>query len=1013
MVMKSWFPQPDLRSRGGGAFTFAAWLILSMGAASMISPAQAAGRVIVSATGPYEEFTFRDPAINDNGTVASCGAFLDRTVIFKSGQSFVDVTRDLDRTDGFSNVTCNNLTINNSGRVVFLGSLNIEGDQFVGLFDGPNPDLSGGIGGDNVYVSTVSSSDGGGIGWFDQNNLGDVVWVQPVPNTFGSSIDVRTGNTVDTIAVAPGGADRVQVNDRKTVVWGSYDLSTDEYLIQTSNFAGTVSTLVRQEELILAVDLNNNDLIAFIAVSPTGGRGVYTLTLSGTVTPIAVEQTIDPQSDFSLINNNFVSINDDGTVFFGGNLAEERGGSLGRLFISSDLTRPYVGRGQYAGDYLIEDIVDLAKDSINRADEVVFSGTVSLEGEFVTGDFLVDDFTTEGPFEPVLVNWVNPAGGSFANESNWSPQVVPSESDLALFDLDADYEVQAGSQSVAQLRIDQGSVTIRGDLQAVSESAASPSIVVEDAGGGVSQTRMNWLGGTMLAFNTSLSGSGQRNAGLVISDPGAQWINSASTMLSRADLSVQAGASFSTQNLDLGDSSSLTVCGNENQTSANMADLSFTGPFDLVDPYPVKLLGNVAVTTATALFDKPVILRAPVANDGAGCAAGRGTLPAPPFLTVSGALTVGQSAQVDLAIQNGGQADIGADLVLGEQAGSKGTVSVSGEASGFDLLSTLAVGGDLIVGRAGSGEVDVDYTQAGQVPEAEVIQVTGTMVLGEAAGSQGDLSCLGSDGLNNLLEVTSGLNVAPAGMSTVALTDCTLSSGPSTVASSDSDGFGLVSLTGSFWGIFVTNAEERLLSIGVTAVEQPDVFATRGTVSLAGDSLVQATRVLIGSKGFLELEAGTVIADVETTGGGIFVEPDPDRCTARGPVPSGANTIDGNLTINNGTLGFAARDAASYGQLQVSGNVDMVGAFVRIDFEPGFAPANGETSILLDVSGSTSIADLTLQYSGLEPGFEYSLGITPEGNVQFEALNDAVGFAADTLFRTGFEGRVQTVITRD
>ena len=79
----------------------------------------------------------------------------------------------------------------------------------------------------------------------------------------------------------------------------------------------------------------------------------------------------------------------------------------------------------------------------------------------------------------------------------------------------------------------------------------------------------------------------------------------------------------------------------------------------------------------------------------------------------------GASTKATVKISSGGDLEIATDLTVGEEAGSKGTLSVT------DAGSQVSVGGDATLGEAGSGTL----TMTGGA-----MSVAGAMTLGEEEG---------------------------------------------------------------------------------------------------------------------------------------------------------------------------------------------------------------------------------------------------------------------------------------
>ncbi|MDR2892520.1 MAG: autotransporter-associated beta strand repeat-containing protein [Deltaproteobacteria bacterium] len=112
-------------------------------------------------------------------------------------------------------------------------------------------------------------------------------------------------------------------------------------------------------------------------------------------------------------------------------------------------------------------------------------------------------------------------------------------------------------------------------------------------------------------------------------------------------------------------------------------------------------------------------------------------------LDVEGNLVVGEYGEGALSVTGGGMARAGSDFVIGNYAGSSGTVTVSGAGSSLEAV------GNIIVGREGDGILNVENGGA----------VTGTGVL---VGTNGQGMLAGTGTVNTSGNIFVGHNVIPA-----------------------------------------------------------------------------------------------------------------------------------------------------------------------------------------------------------------------------------------------------------
>jgi fibronectin-binding autotransporter adhesin len=85
------------------------------------------------------------------------------------------------------------------------------------------------------------------------------------------------------------------------------------------------------------------------------------------------------------------------------------------------------------------------------------------------------------------------------------------------------------------------------------------------------------------------------------------------------------------------------------------------------------------------------------------------TAPSPvssPVWTTGGDLSVGNTSDGELTVQDGGVVEVDGTSYVGNDVGSQGTVSVSGQDSGGNA-STWTSTGDLVVGQSGTGTLAI------------------------------------------------------------------------------------------------------------------------------------------------------------------------------------------------------------------------------------------------------------------------------------------------------------------
>ena len=113
-------------------------------------------------------------------------------------------------------------------------------------------------------------------------------------------------------------------------------------------------------------------------------------------------------------------------------------------------------------------------DTVARNPDTLGNGSATLL--FTSEPFGIPAATSS------LIEWNNPAGGSFHTAINWEPQVVPGASDTATFDLAAIYSVDVGTATTDRLEIRNGDVTFTDADYSVAASDLLPAgTLIDDA----------------------------------------------------------------------------------------------------------------------------------------------------------------------------------------------------------------------------------------------------------------------------------------------------------------------------------------------------------------------------------------------------------------------------------------------------------------------------------------------------------------------------------------------------
>ena len=316
----------------------------------------------------------------------------------------------------------------------------------------------------------------------------------------------------------------------------------------------------------------------------------------------------------------------------------------------------------------------------------------------------------------IVTTWIDPAGGDFADGSNWSAG-VPGALDAALFDLPAIYAVNIAAPATVQRVIARdGSVelTLAALLDAMSSSALLPSIVVGDTAGlAPSLTLLGPAHGRFMDVASGLFGSGAAAIG-----PGASL--DLDQVLS---IGPRGAATFT---VDGGSLACLRLVAAALGTG--VADITVhDGMLFANDAIIVGQQGEASLVLdegTDAAADVGIVAVQPLSS-GALFVDGAGTT-----LDFSGTVDVGRSGTGLLSITDGAIVSVGDLMTVGTTPGSfffpfwppgDGMVIVDGDGS------VLTVDGDLFAPLGGVGTLDVR--------DGGRIDVSGDLIFNTSAGT--------------------------------------------------------------------------------------------------------------------------------------------------------------------------------------------------------------------------------------------------------------------------------------
>jgi hypothetical protein len=412
-----------------------------------------------------------------------------------------------------------------------------------------------------------------------------------------------------------------------------------------------------------------------------------------------------------------------------------------------------------------------------------------------------------------------------------------------------------------------------------------------------------------------------------------------------------------------------------------------------------------------SLLRTPVLVLGSDTGPASGSLAvsGTGSMVDAQLVRVSGRAAGGHG---EVSISEGGQLRT-ESLVLGEHAGTRGKVTVSGAGSGLAVYggALVAVGASA---RGGTGTLEVlrgalldgeaavsikvgngDLTQSSTLRVADAgtqMRNAGVKVLGGGNFFLRD-GATWSEG-NNLLLVTGGraeIEAATAELSslqverqvradggTQATGQVTLSRGGTLRVNNTPANDVFVGMD-SF--LTLTDTGTRL-----TVAERIDVA---GTLAVNNDARLVATDIAVLPGGRLQGHLGHITGNIFVQNGGIV---------APGQSP-GTLTIEGDLQLADGALlvlEIAGYDAGiQHDQLIVTGHLKATAANVQLSFLDGFAPRAGDHFDLLQVAGGMALGENTrFTFSGLAAGWQFEVQLDGTGqSLSLLSLNDGIALA--------------------
>ena len=482
--------------------------------------------------------------------------------------------------------------------------------------------------------------------------------------------------------------------------------------------------------------------------------------------------------------------------------------------------------------------------------------------------------------------------------------------------------------------------------------SAAQAVSVWNVASGDWITAANWTGGVPVAGDLTIIGNG---TGIATLGPLSAATGATGALIvghtANGRLVILNGSTLtSNSNVQIGN-----VAGVTGIFTVDGSGSSFAGSNTITigdsGTGTLSVIGGAAVSGVTYIIGNSSTGVGTVTVDGVGSS-----------VTGTGVMAVGSAGIGTLSITNGADVVTSSSVVVGNVAGSTGTITVDG------VGSTLTGTSGLTVGVAGTGSLAISNGAA--------VASGGTTTFGSSAGSIGTVTV---DGSGSTL-TNSGLLVGNAGSSTLSITNNGAVNGATVILGAASGGNGTVVVDGSgssmtgtgtlvvghvaTGNLVVTNGAD--VSFG-TGMQISNLAGATGTVTVdgTGSTLAMGTGGLwVGRSGLGTLTLsngaaltsnGTDIASSATSGGSSVV------------VQSGATWIDtagisigsdsaghviiqtgGQVSSTNLTAGIRAGGSGS--------TVTVAGAGSDLTISSGINIASGGDASLLVTNSATATA---------------------------------------------------------